>query len=330
MKIINKIQFAVVREDPEVESSLVNRLPQSSEILLIASGGCTALTLSARFPSIVQTLIEPNKSQIELVKRKIHALNHFKDAERDFAFGIDVDSAETLTTCGNFESLFKSLRLFLYEFVMARTDWLNYFLDEQNNNAHFPRQIFTSKYWPVAFELFFSDPLLINMFGPEAIQHASEAYPHYFQKIFEQGLCAENASQNYFLHHVFLGHYLNRPSCLPAYLTETLPFQNDNNATSFKFENVLAQNLNSFAQFDLLSFSNIFDWMREDDVEAIATRIAKEMKPGAWLIYRQLNNHKNFRPLFGNKIKFDDVTAKDLHSRDRSLFYSSLHIAQKH
>ena len=324
MRIINTIQFAVVREDPEVESTLISQLPESSEILLIGSGGCTALTISSRFPTIVQTLLEPNKSQIELINRKVHALSHLNDAEKSALFGIEVDSSLSLTSCGNFESLFKNLRLFMYEFVMEREDWLRFFSRE--NSGIFPEQIFSSRYWPVAFQLFFSDSLLISMFGDDAVQHASGPYPAYFQKLFENGLRAQNAKTNYFLHHVFLGHYINDPECLPAYLSETVSL---NQSQPFRFENVLAQNMNSFAKFDLLSFSNIFDWMKVDDVKMIAAKVAQEMKPGAWLIYRQLNNDKNFRVLFGNTLKFDDAIAHDLHNRDRSLFYSGLHIAQK-
>lgn len=324
MKNINPVQFAVVREDPEIELNLVGRIPDTGEVLLIGSGGCTALSVATRFPRVIQTLIEPNKSQIELIKRKMHALVNLHQKELVDAFGVGVHSSASLVACGNFESLFKSFRLFLDEFVMKSSDWLNFFLDEQGDD--FPSAIFTSKYWPIAFELFFSDSLLIGMFGPEAVQHASDAYPDYFRNLFEKGLQAENAHQNYFLHHVFLGHYLDNPKALPPYLME---YTSTLQSTMLKFENVLAQDLSSFSQYDLLSFSNIFDWMEEDKVKTMAERVGNEMKPGAWLVYRQLNNNKNLRPLFGRTLQFDDVLAQALHHKDRSLFYSSLHIAQK-
>ncbi len=324
MKITNPIQFAVVREDPEIELNLVNRIPDTGEVLLIGSGGCTALSIATRFPTITQTLIEPNKSQIDLIERKLYALKNLSQMEVADAFGVGACSSAALTACGNFESLFKNFRLFLYEFVMESSEWLNFFLDESNKD--FPNAIFTSNYWPIAFELFFSDSLLIGMFGPEAVQHAADSYPKYFQKLFEKGLRAENARQNYFLHHVFLGHYLDNPKTLPPYLINDPSHLKPN---AFKFENLFAQDCSSFYHYDLLSFSNIFDWMNEDKVKAMAQRLSKEMKPGAWLIYRQLNNNKNLRLFFDRTLQFNDTLAQALHCKDRSLFYSSLHIAQK-
>ncbi len=324
MNTINPIQFAVVREDPEIELNLVARIPETGSALLIGSGGCTALSIATRFPLIIQTLIEPNSSQIDLIKRKMHALVSLQYKERIDVFGVGVHSSASLVSCGNFESLFKSFRLFLYEFVMDSADWLRFFLNEQEEN--FPSAIFRSKYWPIAFELFFSDSLLIGMFGPEAVQHAAGSYPDYFRNVFEQGLQAENARHNYFLHHVFLGYYLDNPKALPPYLIECKSaFQ----PAMLTFENVLAQDVPDFSPYDILSFSNIFDWMDEDKVTTMAERVGNEMKPGAWLVYRQLNNNKNVRPLFGRRLQFDDELAQTLYSQDRSLFYSSLHIAQK-
>lgn len=324
MKNSNPIQFAVVREDPEIELNLVSRIPNNGNILLIGSGGCTALSIATCFPSVTQTLIEPNKSQIELIKRKLYALTNFSQTEIADMFSVGTHSPTSLISCGNFESLFKSFRLFLYEFVMESSDWLSFFLEESDYD--FPGTLFASKYWPIAFELFFSDSLLIGMFGLEAVQHAAGSYPQYFQKLFEKGLQAKNARQNYFLHHVFLGHYLNSSKTLPPYLTKD-PFALQ--STIFKFENVFAQDFSSFSHYDLLSFSNIFDWMDENKVKIMAERVGKEMKSGAWLIYRQLNNNKNLRHLFGRTLRFDDALAQELHRQDRSLFYSSLHIAQK-
>ena len=69
----NHVQFAVVREDPKIEAELVC-LHQVSEVLLIASGGCTALTLQALFPDLRLTLLDLNPAQLELIKKKRQAL----------------------------------------------------------------------------------------------------------------------------------------------------------------------------------------------------------------------------------------------------------------
>jgi S-adenosylmethionine:diacylglycerol 3-amino-3-carboxypropyl transferase len=57
----NHLQFAITREDPQVEEFLIRKLstPQV-KILLIGSGGCTAFHLQSQFPDIQITLVEPN------------------------------------------------------------------------------------------------------------------------------------------------------------------------------------------------------------------------------------------------------------------------------
>ncbi len=104
MKNINPIQFSVVREDPEIELNLVSRIPDNGQVLLIGSGGCTALSVATRFPNVTQTLIEPNKNQIELIKRKLHILASLPQTELADAFGVGLHSSTSLIACGNFSA----------------------------------------------------------------------------------------------------------------------------------------------------------------------------------------------------------------------------------
>lgn len=318
---VNAVQFAIVREDPEIETTLLKRLSPEPHVLLIGSGGCTALTLQRRFPQSQITVLDPNPSQLKLIQEKIHVLLKDDGQRRNCSFGIGKDDPTSLTACGNFESLFRSLRQFLYEFVLDRRSWLSYFSDPKTDAASLD-SIFQSKYWSVAFQLYFSDSLLIAMFGQNAIQHAApNSYPAYFQNVIERGLKHPDAKSNYFLHHILLGHYLE--GFLPAYLTETSAAQKD-----FHFVEGLIQNVASFDQYDLISLSNIFDWMPSAEVAAIAQRISNEAKPGAMVVYRQLNNFKNVQTFF-ERFEFNEALAAQLHAQDRSLFYSSLHIGAK-
>src|SRR5690349_17004226 len=70
---LNPVKFAVVREDPLVEDALVRRFG-ARRVLLIASGGCTALSLRALHPELELTLLDPNPAQLERVERKAAAL----------------------------------------------------------------------------------------------------------------------------------------------------------------------------------------------------------------------------------------------------------------
>ena len=61
----NKIQFGVVREDPQLELELIARFGLDSGVI-IGSGGCTAMSLKTQMPDFQLSIIEPNPAQIKV------------------------------------------------------------------------------------------------------------------------------------------------------------------------------------------------------------------------------------------------------------------------
>ena len=109
----NPLQFAVVREDALVEVEVLRRHP-CRRVLLIASGGCSALTLQSVLPELEITLLDPNAAQLDLVRAKLDALDALRAGDRLARFNVENDDPSGLCECGNFESLFRSLRTFLF------------------------------------------------------------------------------------------------------------------------------------------------------------------------------------------------------------------------
>lgn len=310
----NPIQFAVVREDSQIESDIINEF-QLTRAILIGSGGCTAFNLKSRNPQLKITLIEPNPAQIELIKEKINSL---KKGEIEM-FGIGKTDETSFIECGNFESLFRQLRLFINEFIASDAEIKDNFV---NYSKYFWQRIFAHKYWTVAFELFFSDAILTAMFTESAIQHAApNSYPKYFQTVLETGLLREDAPRNYFLHHIFLGYYLEDESALPEYLVN-LPSNFD-----FDFFNGFAQDFQDFSGKQLVHFSNIFDWCDETTVENIIRSAVEKLEKGSVVAVRQLNNDKNYRSFFGESFRW--LETEKIVERDRSLFYRKIEIGEK-
>lgn len=311
----NPIQFAVVREDPLIEVELMLRFG-ARRVLLIGSGGCTAFTLAARFPDAELTLLDPNKAQLDLVQRKLLLLSHH---DRD-VFNIENADAEGLNACGNFESLFRGFSAFIDDLICPKHVIADAFRDE-NALPKLRHLLYGSPYWPVAFEMFFCESLLRTMFGPEAIQHAPKgSYPAHFRKALTDGLNRSDAFDNYFLHHIFLGYYLDRQSALPEYLKFS------SIANNMKFVCSTLQDFTSFADFDLIHLSNVFDWMSEKDIASISHRLSTQMHAGAVLVLRQLNHDTDFAHHFGPHFQFNPELERDLLARDRSLFYSKLNV----
>jgi S-adenosylmethionine-diacylglycerol 3-amino-3-carboxypropyl transferase len=318
----NGIQFSVVREDSTVEIELIKHYKIKRPIL-IASGGCSAFNISSVYPDIDLTLIEPNKLQIELIKKKAKVLRTQKKINIEKKFGIrDIGAAApNLIESGNFETLFRQFRSFIFEFVADKNEIRKLLLQGTKKNW---KILFQHPYWPVAFELFFSDSLLRTMFGDLAIQHAPKgSYPLYFRTVIEAGLLRADRANNYFLHHIFLGHYLNKKNALPRYLV------NPPKKMNYQFVNKMALDVPSYTSFDFVGLSNIFDWSSEKEISKLANKITNELKPGAIILFRQLNSNKNFTKHFGPKIIWEDAFAKRLHRADQSLFYQSLQLGVK-
>lgn len=270
-----RVKFAVVREDPELEAELVRRT-NARAALTVASGGCTALTLCKKFPELAVTAFDLSPLQLDHVKAKIAALER-----------ADGETLARLNQSGEFEGLFRQLKLFL---------------DELGGRG--------TKYWPVAFEVFFSDPLLHAMFGREATQHAEPgSYPRYFQRVFERGLDRADAAVNPFLQHVFKGGY-EEP---PAYWGLRAP----------RLELFLGslEAVPALERFQVFSLSNIFDWSKDDLVARWGALLKANAPSGAAVLVRQLNNRRDVRRFFEPEFTFDDVLGRDLLARDRSLFY---------
>ena len=318
----NDVQFAVVREDPMVEAELV-RLTKASNVLLIASGGCTALTLQALFPNLQITLADFNPAQLERVWEKMSALRDINAAGHHRRFNIGTSDPRGLNQNGNFESLFRGLREFIFDLVADEAE-IRALFQEKDRLASVSEILFSSKYWSVAFDLYFSDSLLNAMFGPDATQHAETgSYPLYFQQLFEKGLTAAAAFDNYFLHHVFLGYYLQRPDSLPYYLLSP--------PTGYHFQMVegTLDRVPKLHRFDLISLSNIMDWMPLAEIASLIRHLQDEMKPGASVLYRQLNNHTDLSTYFGNSFAFNTALGVRFQEAERSLFYSSVHVGKR-
>jgi S-adenosylmethionine-diacylglycerol 3-amino-3-carboxypropyl transferase len=310
-----RLKFAVVREDPALEQALIEHT-RARALLTVASGGCTLLTLAKDNPTLELVGFDFNPRQLEHVKEKARCLGTAAPQH----FNVLSNDAAGLNQRGEFEGLFRTLRLFVEEFVAPRRE-LNTFFDPgvpESEREALRAGWFASHYWPVAFQLAFADPLLHAMFGPAATQHARPgSYPGYFQALFERGLRREDACRNPYLQHVLLGAY--RPGDAPGYLRATAPLQ-------VCLVQGSLPDVPDLGRFDVISLSNIFDWSDDTLVEAWATLLSRKARPGCAVLLRQLNNQRDLRRFFAPAFEFDDALGARLQAQDRSLFYERVEV----
>lgn len=311
-------QFAVVREDPRLEAELIAEFAPR-RVLLIASGGCTALHLRARFPELDLTLVDANQAQLAHVQRKLDALaGGARGPDRDPAgWNIGVDDPAGLHERGNFERLFRLFRAALDLFVMPAAERRRLLADA--SAAASP--LTDAAYWAAAFATAFHDELLQAMFGPAAIQHARPgSYPAYFRRRIEAGLAADDRTTNPWLHHVLLGHYLTDRAAWPPFLQ-----QPPRDLRPFVTIAGTLADVPSFAPYDLVGLSNVLDWTDAAGCHALARRLAAELRPGAMVLWRQLNDPRRLAEAFLPEIVCDPGRDARLTQRERSLFYDRVH-----
>jgi S-adenosylmethionine-diacylglycerol 3-amino-3-carboxypropyl transferase len=313
-----RIKFAVVREDPDVEHTLCLRT-KAERVLVVASGGCTALTLVHRDPRLRVTAFDMSEGQLTHLEDKRRAVGR-GDLR---ALNVGDESPDGWNQKGEFESLFRTLRRFLEEMVASPSELAKYF-DESTTAAARAGLVegwLGSQYWPVAFSVAFHEAFLHAMFGPAATRHAEPgSYPAYFQRAFERGLQREDGPRNYFLSHVLLGSY--GPRHAPDYVHGgSLP----------EIELVHGQlpTVPDLARFDVVSLSNVFDWSDDTLVAEWAGVLARDLRRGALVVLRQLNNRRDVRRFFAEAFDFDDAGSEDRLARDRSLFYERIEVATR-
>ena len=314
MTVRGRIKFAVVREDPDVEHTLCLRT-KAERALVVASGGCTALTLAHRIAGLRVTAFDFSEAQLAHVEDKRGVV-----ARVDLrALNVGDDSPEGVNQCGEFESLFRTLRQFIQEMVAPGEAIARYFaastpVEQRRALVDTWR---SSPYWPVAFSLALHDALLHAMFGPAATQHAEPgSYPGYFQRAFERGLMRDDGPGNPFLAHVLLGQYL--PGHAPDYVHAARPLE-------VELVHGELPDVPDLARFDVVSLSNVFDWS-DDALVARWASCLRVLRPGSAIVIRQLNNRRDVRRLLSETFAFDGPLGDDLLSRDRSLFYERIEV----
>lgn len=318
------VQFAIVREDPAIEEAILR--DDDREVLMVASAGCTALALAPRHPSLTFTLFDMNPRQLALVQEKATSLGALPQDEAGLhrAFGVDDPDPDSLSGRGNFEALFRGLGAFLDELVIDRAARRQAFVDAASGGPlAIAEQVASHRFWPVAFDLFFADPLLHTMFGPAATQHAAGPYARYFQQVVERGMRRDDAGTNPWLAHVLLGCYL--PSALPPLLIAPRPPAEG----QLTFIEGTLDAVEALGRFDVIQLSNIFDWTAPAEVQRLCGRLGDEMKPGARLVVRQLNSSMSLPAWLGDRFAIDEARDAALLAADRSLFYDRLIVAQR-
>lgn len=346
---VSEIAFSQVREDPRIELRVIQELAKHQRplrILLVASGGCTALSLLTS-PAIAKIeAVDLNPAQLHLVELRRQALLHLSldaqlrligvdqsandrdrlsiyanlraylpqptqafwdDRQEQIAFGVN--------RVGRFEQLFRELAAKFAQLGIAP-------LKEPLTAIQHPQ-------WRNLFEQVFERERLVQTFGEAAVNYSMDrSFGEHFADVFAQALQRFNPNENYFLTQVWGDRYTDNLAGegVPLYLQDSA--QKDIRALGTErlqlHQGAFVDRLQQLAEvegFDLIQFSNISDWMPLSDLHQLLTDAIACLKLGGAIIGRRLNGDHHLAAVMAEHIAVDHHLSQELLSSDRSFFY---------
>lgn len=345
------LAFAQVREDPRLDVEVLARLRRGSTVVMIASGGETAVEL-ARLPLGELHLVDMNPAQLALARLKFHLarsnasearailghapMNHEQRLHRIEAtlktFDLPVETLGPPDViadvgpdhAGRYERTFLRLRLELAP-VATELDQLLTSTDTTAASRMAATDTKLGAALDAAFDEVMSLPNLVALFGTEATQNPRQPFSRHFAERTRVALARFPAAGNPFLWQIFAGEFPSGQPydwLLPGWPEEPLVTPVWHRG---RMRDVLEDRLPASADF--VHLSNILDWLRPAEAEATLRSVRRALRPGGMVLLRQLNSTLDPTSLECG-IAWDRDWGQAMERRDRSFFYPSIHVGR--
>jgi S-adenosylmethionine-diacylglycerol 3-amino-3-carboxypropyl transferase len=345
------VAFAQVREDALLDRWVVDRCPAPARAILVASGGCTAAALAAGGRVGILHLVDRNPAQIALTRLKLRLLQTAEPLRRRELLGHDpLDPRERIGRltaeltaldlspehlgpplviaavgpdhAGRYEQVFAALRRELAP-VADELAALLTLRDTDHQAAQVAPATALGRALDDAFDRVMDLPVLVRLFGEQATQNRREPFARHFANRTRHALATLPAADNPYLWQVLAGRY---PGEAAPWLTMPAPSAPPEvTATVASMDDALAAEPGAF---DFVHLSNILDWLSPEEARRTLDRAAAALRPGGWVLVRQLNSTLDI-PALGGRIDWQPDLAAGLLARDRSYFYRALHLGRK-
>lgn len=349
----SELAFSQVREDPLVDERVIEvlagRLGRPVRVLMIASGGCTALGLLGLESVERVVAVDANVAQLHLVALRRAATEHLSLEEQIALLGAEARGEERAPPATRAD-LYARLRPHLPEPTRAHFDARSWEIERGVLHAgRFealfrelsaalaeagidplarPAEAIESPRFGEVFERVFERGALSERFGPAAVDYSMDrSFGEHFADVFARALARWGAGGSYFLHQVFEERYLEgeggRPPCLSAARQASARALGLGRLELVhgRFDEVLSRLEREGETFDLVQTSNISDWMPVDALRALLGRIRALVTPGGAVLGRRLNGDHRLADVFGDVLEVDAALSQALLERDRSFFY---------
>jgi S-adenosylmethionine-diacylglycerol 3-amino-3-carboxypropyl transferase len=356
--VFERLLFAQCWEDPRMDIEALRPGPGQT-VVVVTSGGCTALALALCGPAKV-IAVDLNAAQSWLLHLKIagaRALSHDEYLEllgvRPSPRRYDLytrcrlylppraraywdregDRVEAgVLASGRYErylATFRGLLRVLHGEKRIARLFERRDLDEQRR---FYEDEWDTAAWRLFFRIFFSRTVLGMAGLDRAFFTYVEGIPDFgahFLGRARHALVDLPTSENYFLAQICLGRYDERLA-LPPYLQ---PGNFERLKAAVRRIEVVTDELGTLlarlpeSSIDGFAFSNVFEWVSPETFHALLRRTHRASRHGARLCYRNLLVRRRHPASLDGLFAPNDALAARLLSEDRSFVYSHFEIA---
>jgi len=349
----NKLFFAQVREDPVLEIEALEPGPDDT-VVVVSSGGCTALSLVAAGAGRV-VAVDLNTAQNNLVELKAAAVARLPASEAvAFVGGSPTPgdqrwsaytrlrpelSAETqrywddrrpaiergVLSSGVSEGfigvIVGVMRRVIHRPSRIRRLLACQSLAEQRALYH---QEWDNRRWRLLFQVLLNRAVFRHTYHPAFFEHVENpSFADHFHHLTEHALTNVAVVDNYFLHQMLTGSYPHDvPGGLPPYLAggASAPLGGSQERLLLVDGSYLDY-LETCPDASIAGFSlsNICEWLDADQVDHLMAEISRTAAPGAMLAFRNFVGWTEVPPRWSDVIAEDRPRGEAMIARDRSL-----------
>ena len=344
------VAFSQVREDALIDESVVLGLGEEVDVLMIASGGCTAALL-ASMPQVRRLhLVDPNPAQLALCRLKLRLLRHAPPAQRLALLGHRQMREEERSSrlgkvllelmlppdvfgpfrtvvakgpdyVGRYERVFRALQLSLGGHEHALHASLR--SSGANGGAFAPGTPLGRKL-DEALGQVMSLTNLVRLFGKDATNNREKPFHIHFADRIRWIMETGQADTNPYLWQMLTGTYPQN-QCAPWLTRRATACSPDITESCSRMEQALECEKGAY---DFIHLSNILDWLSPEDAAKTLHLAAEALRPSGRVLIRQLNSTLDIRGA-GQMFNWLNAASHHLWRRDRSFFYRALHLGRK-
>lgn len=321
----DRLFFAQVREDPALEIAALAPL-SNSRVVVVSSGGCTALSLLAAGAGEV-VAVDLNSTQNHLVELKMVALRRLVAPELMSFLGLAPGTAQRrkrtyavlrpfisdgaarywdanqaliargAINCGVSERFIAAvvgvLKLGIHR--KAKIDKL-LSLETLPEQKEFFHREWNTRRWKLLFPLLLNRWTFNRTYDPGFFREVENpSFAAHFRGLLEHALCDVPVRTNYFLHQMLTGTYPTRvPGGVPPYLDRALREVLRSRLDSLELvDGGYAEYLESCDEdsVDAFALSNICEWLDPEGIEDLFEQVTRVARPGARVCFRNFVGH---------------------------------------